>query len=323
MFGSEIIEVAIGLVFVYLMLCLLCSGIKEAVARVLAWRSKTLEAALVKMIDDPQALKELYEHPLVRELHLDRRYHKLQAILPVLKHRSKPSFISAQTFSTVIFDNLLKKNGGKAPADIQKTIGDLPAGEFKKTLQTLLNSVETKVAKAEETLTGLKQEAEKWFDDRMEQLSAWYKRKAKLFIFIIALMVTSVFNIDTFMIANRLYHNNTMRQAVINAAGKLAEQAEIQPRQLTDDVQVMIDDFYGEFDLLGIPIGWTARPHTNNAPAEKDPRQVPGNTLQWIYKVLGLLLSSIAVTLGAPFWFQKLKALVQLRNGKKLPPPTT
>ena len=35
MFNSEMLEVGIGLVFVYLLLCLLCAGIKEAVARVL------------------------------------------------------------------------------------------------------------------------------------------------------------------------------------------------------------------------------------------------------------------------------------------------
>ena len=89
MFNSEILEVGIGLVFVYLLLCLLCAGIKEAVARVLAWRSKTLEEALKKLLNNPELLKEIYQNSLLSELHLGRWYHKILGFLPVFKQRGK------------------------------------------------------------------------------------------------------------------------------------------------------------------------------------------------------------------------------------------
>src|SRR6266516_1343653 len=54
MFGSNILEVAIGLVFVYLLLSLLCSTLNEfEITRFLALRAKTLEDGIRILLNDP------------------------------------------------------------------------------------------------------------------------------------------------------------------------------------------------------------------------------------------------------------------------------
>ena len=50
MFGSQILEVVVGLVLVYLALSIGCSGIKEVIAGLLSLRASTLENAIRNML---------------------------------------------------------------------------------------------------------------------------------------------------------------------------------------------------------------------------------------------------------------------------------
>jgi hypothetical protein len=66
MFGSQPIEVAIGLVFVYLVLSLICSVIKEGLAGALGMRAKTLEEGIQNLLDHPETVQSFYDHPWCR-----------------------------------------------------------------------------------------------------------------------------------------------------------------------------------------------------------------------------------------------------------------
>lgn len=362
MFNSQVLETAIGLVFVYLLLCLLCSGIKEAVARVLAWRSKTLEDALTNLIENPELIDEIFKNPLIRELKMEKWYHKILNFLPVFKKRGNPTSISADSFNMVLFEFLLKRAKTKSRQELENVIDALPESDLKKALLTLLSSIDSKVTKLEDVLTKLKEGASKWFDDKMEQLSAWYKRKAKVCIFIVAAFVVSFLNIDTFMIANSLYHDSTMRTLVVGAAEKLAESgdatSEDYTKKYTGKVEDMISKFYGDVQLAGLPIGWASKEKPKKEEAsedksddeskkegasddppkneeelddeakkkkclearKKDPTRFPCGPRDWLLKILGLLITALAVTLGAPFWYQKLRSLLQMRGGKTSAP---
>ena len=72
-------------------------------------------------------------------------------------------------------------------------------------------------------------------------------------------------------------------------------------RQLQTDV--------GTINQLGIPIGWDDNP----------PRP---DTWWWINKVLGLILTGLAASLVAPFWFDILKKITTLRTAGRAPAST-
>ncbi len=55
---------------------------------------------------------------------------------------------------------------------------------------------------------------------------------------------------------------------------------------------------------LGLPIGW---------------RGLPQGAGAWLFKILGLAVTAIAVSFGAPFWFDLLNKLVNLRQTGKKP----
>ncbi|TMC95389.1 MAG: hypothetical protein E6J11_13730, partial [Chloroflexi bacterium] len=77
MFGSYVLEVAIGLVFVYMLVSLLCSTINEQViARFFNLRANTLEAGIKNMlaaIGTPggaldTVVEQVYENPRIKAL---------------------------------------------------------------------------------------------------------------------------------------------------------------------------------------------------------------------------------------------------------------
>src|ERR1044071_9311031 len=85
-FGSTLLEVAIGVVFVYLLLSLLCSAFSELIESFLKFRARDLEKGIGKLLDDPTLVTDFLNHPLVKPL------------------GEKPSYIPARTFSLVLWN---------------------------------------------------------------------------------------------------------------------------------------------------------------------------------------------------------------------------
>jgi hypothetical protein len=48
-----------------------------------------------------------------------------------------------------------------------------------------------------------------------------------------------------------------------------------------------------------------------------DPRTTPQTTADWLTKILGLLLTAFAISLGAPFWFDVLNKIIVVRSTVK------
>ena len=65
MFGSGVLDVAIGVVFLYLLLNLICSAITEGVARIFAIRSSNLKEGIRNLLSgqgNVDYVQELYDH---------------------------------------------------------------------------------------------------------------------------------------------------------------------------------------------------------------------------------------------------------------------
>ena len=90
MFGSVVLEVAIGLAFLYLLLSTVCSAANEWLAGLLSLRGTTLSAALRNLLDD-STVDAIYAHPLVQGLSGGNR---------------PPSYIPARIFATTLLDVL-------------------------------------------------------------------------------------------------------------------------------------------------------------------------------------------------------------------------
>ena len=128
---------------------------------------------------------------------------------------------------------------------------------------------------------------EQWFNDAMERVSGWYKRKAQLILFGLALVVSFGLNADTIMTGNRLIRDTTLRASVIAAAQEITQKS--QP-DTVGGKPAGYKELNVQLQQLGLPIGW------DRAAAD---RWFPKDRAGWLNKILGLLLTTIAVSLGS------------------------
>lgn len=304
MFGSSMLEVGIGVVSVYLLLSLTCSALNEWIARLVAMRAGTLEAGLRNLLNDPDGeglTKQLYEHPLIKGLARPGWFDRL------VGRRSKPSYIPSRTFALALLDTIMSADDEPAPdhprtfEELRNAILRLPDIEVRRALLILTDEAEGNISRARENV-------ENWFNDTMDRVSGWYKRKVQLILLSLAVAICAFLNADTLMIANSLSRDATLRAAIVAAAQEAVRQAA--PAD-SEPSETWIDQFQAEFQRLQLPIGWSSE--------QGDPREVPHNLQEWVMKIAGLLISAIAVSLGAPFWFDVLNKLVNLRSVGKRP----
>lgn len=284
MSSSQVLEVAIGLIFVYLLVSTACSGIKELIARLLDMRAKTLEDAIRNMLADPN-------NTITNEILQN------QLIAGMLPQGQKPSYISSRNFALSLFDVIAPAQQGQSFAALKAGASKLPE-KMQKTVLGLLESAQGDVNIA-------RQRVEHWYDDAMERVSGVYKRRAQIYIAVIGLVLCSALNADTVMIARELWGDQALRTAIVAQAQESATKA--QASGACSDVLKCATDSIRAAEVP--PIGW----------AHDGVRNVPAGW-EWLWKILGILISSVAVAMGAPFWFGLLNKLVNLRFTGNPPP---
>jgi hypothetical protein len=300
MFNSGILDVAIGLLLAFLSLSLICSQINELIARAFAMRSNDLENGIRRMLNDPTGtglVKRLYEHPLIVGLSPRRTGLTLSRFAG---GGGKPSYIPAEIFGVALLDIIIPP--GKPPADFVAVVRRGPANleDADPEMKFVKQSIESLLRFAnvgEGDLKGLRTSVESWFNETMDRVSGWYRRKLQLITLAVALVLSVVLNADALLYANSLWHDAALRASAIAAAqGAIREgvPAQTDTRQLERS-----------FLQLQFPIGWSAD--------ESDPRRLPTDAQGWLTKVFGLLLTTIAISQGAPFWFDLLSKVTQLR----------
>jgi hypothetical protein len=110
MFGSAILEVAAGLVLVFLLVSLVCSEIGNKMCEWLYWRARDLEVGIRDSIfqGNQELLAALYYSPLISSLApQDSRLVRLLSWLPPsgqLHTGQKPIHIPPRTFALALFD---------------------------------------------------------------------------------------------------------------------------------------------------------------------------------------------------------------------------
>lgn len=219
MFGSQILEVGIGLVFIYFIFSLVTSALTEAIANLISLRAKTLEEGLLKLLSpastgesrssvtsSPFAEKVL-DHGLISNLGRTSRRNR----------RGLPSYLSANRFAHALLDSIVNLEPGGARQTTEEAVEAIADSvqlidntELQEALLTLINEVddeiEAGVLQAAEKLIAVRKKVENWYDEMMARVSGWYKRSAQKIIFGVAVVIAASMNVDTLMIANTLWN---------------------------------------------------------------------------------------------------------------------
>src|SRR5882724_11564214 len=105
MFNSQILDVAIGMIFVYLLLSLVCSAANEIIESLFKKRAKHLEEGLRALLQNKEMVAKVYNHSLVNGL-FGGEYKP--------KSRKLPSYIPSENFALALMDLVLPGQAGSA-----------------------------------------------------------------------------------------------------------------------------------------------------------------------------------------------------------------
>lgn len=347
-----ILDVAIGLIFIYLTLSLAVTATNEMMAALFRRRAWMLRKAIDNLLVDPALRDRFMAHPLIRSLYTPSG--RVFSLPGLNKLRAPgPSYIPSRTFAAVVLSSM--------PAPAPTTAAGAASPGFPEsgstpTRDTLALLRRESNGDADE----LKANVEVWFNDSMERVSGWYKRRTQMFSLFWAVVLTIGTNADTIVIARALWSDPSLRQAVVqkaervdrNRVGDAAEDDAVPPPSLPPDQQADAD-FAGakeereaaiqDLDELQLPLGWDEPVAAN---ASEDAEIVSGLRLvkedatddwpgpiwpiwdradwqRWIVALdqhlLGWLISIMAISLGAPFWFDMLNKVVSIRSSGKAP----
>lgn len=325
----SIITTAIGLILVYLILSLMVSAIQESLASWFSMRGKYFGHAIDQMLTnqkttegalelDKSILEKFQSHPSYGDMVEDKN--KQSA-----KHLAHPSYMSAATFSSILLHVL----DGKDVDSLTATINSMADGKLKKFLLDCL-------AEAGNDLAKFRTRLEQWYDQVMSRVSGWYKCYTHKIIMVVGLLVAVYMNADTLSIYQKMSAvaaGSTQEQAIVGLAqdfvdgryeafnqqiadirhtldttSQLADTASYDSLLLRHNTQLLaqVDSLIVTTNGANSPLGlgWT----------KAEWATVKSNLPALLNKLIGMLLTTFAISLGAPFWFDMLKKIINIRN---------
>ncbi|MEC4885734.1 MAG: hypothetical protein SAL70_31120 [Scytonema sp. PMC 1070.18] len=237
-------------------------------------------------------------------------------------------------------EGIVKRTDIQNNENLEEFIKRIPE-PVKENIAVMAMRTQSRIRSTKEGLDNLRNEIERAYDSSMARASGVYKRNAKGVALLIGFVLAIAANADTFHMINRLSKDSALREIITENAGQIVlrragtptnQQLQNQPvteeNILLDDLKREVNNALADIDL---PIGWSqtnwrqqigAIPDTQTtlpgeAPATPTrPRNFPTALLKII---AGWILSGIAIAMGAPFWFDLLSKVMNVRNAGKRP----
>lgn len=326
---ATLLQIIISLVFIYLILSLVVSELQEQLTAFLELRAKNLKKAIEIFLGDKVA-KDLYGQKnslfSAYNQYTNQWNEKTLFGISLFGKSLGPSYIDPKVFAESLVTLVNEKLSGENKFQFNdleviakfQTINDPDYQEVIPKLIEIANI--TKLKYDQPTLTNFIDEVATTFSQIMERTSGVYKRNAKGISLLFGLFAASLFNIDTLYIVDQLYKNPVLRDSLDVAATKVVEQNQpcfdaarklTKPEEITDaeqkceeELKSNIDTLKASTDFPPLPVGWK----DGNIGNFDSPSQSPPTAF------LGWLISAIAISMGAPFWFDLLSKVINVRN---------
>jgi hypothetical protein len=372
MFNSTILDVAIGIIFVYLLLSLICSAASEMIELLLKKRATDLERGIRELLKPGSAsgtndiVQDLYNHPLINGL-FDGQYETsgIARVWRYLKGTDLPSYIPARNFALALLDVILPgttagTQSGATGATAGISTPTAPVANQLVQLRTALNKANipsqvqqalvTLIDAAGDDVARTRANIEEWFNSSMDRVSGWYKRRSQVILLVLGFLIAVAVNADSILIVRKLASDRALRESVVAAAEAYARanatsspspspaqspSASTSPSSASpsqpsspvttstadgclkneckdpDSPQCKLAKAQCELKGLGLPIGWSST-------TDQKLNWYGGTFSQQIeWHLLGWILTALAISLGAPFWFDLLNKFIVVRSTVK------
>src|SRR5438067_1357324 len=243
MFGSEILDVAIGLVFVYLMLSLVSSAVQEGLEAWLKTRAVYLERGIRELLHDAdgtQIATQIYNHPLIFGLfHGEYTPSKLvkkgDAGWQMPRGSALPSYVPRENFAVALLDIVARGpvDEGSPPSELapqpisletlrERLTADPVVSELTMLSPQLRRGLLAAIDSAQGSLRNAQQQIEAWYDSAMDRVSGAYKRQTQRVLLMRGTALAIALNVDSLAVADFLYSHDKVRDAIVAEATVVA-----------------------------------------------------------------------------------------------------
>ncbi len=346
---TGVLDIAIDLIFLYLLISLVCTALNEMIATLLSLRSRSLSASISKILEDEELKKRFYENGLVKgAISASQRGRTPSSGVPAGYEHS--SYLDSKTFAMALLGSLNPDKPLPVVADIEESLktASLPRG-----VKDILASA---LATGKNDMTAIRDEVANWFDSAMDRLSGEYKRQIKWVALFIGFFIAILLNVDSYDMSKALWRDQGLREQLAKGAEAFLQKNQPScpvpkadkdkkppaanagaqppaPDKKPDEVATQVTtDLKCQFDTINsalgqarpFPIGWSMSGPLENQDqqAEEAPRQLFTVYKQpdlWFGKLIGWLWTAVALSLGAPFWFDMLSKVMNVRGAGQKP----
>jgi len=337
MSGFPILDLVAGIIFIFFLLSIICSSIVEMVLTATKVRSQILGQWLLHIFDTKITDAKNEQFPLGQMI-MDH------CAVTVLSDKKKPpAYIDSKNFVSAVIDKISAYSSVINPKSIEEIIKSIESttaisGELKRTFMIYANEVRDTLDLVTVKTTGaiemFRHKLENWFDSNMDRLTGTLKTSyTRRFTLIAALILTVLLNADTIAISKYLYNNPEARLRVAAKAYETSaddsirsDMEKIKQKAMANDpvmkltINQLSDSLKAKLDVINkanaalresIPLGWSLSEFAGN----KKWYEWAG---LWFGKLVGMVITVLAVMMGAPFWFDVLNKVSNIRgNGKK------
>jgi hypothetical protein len=342
--GFDFLDLVIGLIFIYLIYSIAASTLWEIFVNAAHLKGNMLRKWIMsnfKELNYSNSEKNrILEHPMITLLHYPIiEGNILTWIKRIFSHseksggsKNKPAYISSKTFTDVLVD-LVTRDPEVALGTIEVNMNTFRNNLIKtKYLPEGIKSVFLGyINEASGSLQKVKEKIAAWYEEAQDRLIGSYKKNLQMWIFLISAILVGSTNADTFNLVSYLYNNDNAREALATKASLLVQDSAIvnlivkidnsvadsalkrDDKAIIDQLNrnvARLDSLNAELKQSNIPIGWKI----------SEPGKPKNPDIFWyLRKIAGLLITTLAVALGSPFWFDVLSKLSNLRSSGKKP----
>jgi hypothetical protein len=330
---SGILALAIGLFFVYLLLSAITSYITEAVSSIFRLRSKNLADAIQKLFEPSTQLlngeERLYhvsttdevasanssineknilpDHFVELNSNLLKSFYEHPIILSLSKPNKRPSYISAHDFSITLLDLLMDSNQSRSLTpeqylhELKNNINCLN-DDLRRTLMPLIAYAEMTESNPDKRIALVRQNIDQWYMSTIERASGWYKSRVQKIGLLVGFLIACLLNADTMNIVQNLWENTAVRQGLVQAAQEFQQ----------IDGGPTLENTISELSQVNFPLGW--RPLIDSTGKLDVQYETLKNPIGILSKLMGLLITALAISVGSSIWFDILNRVINLRS---------
>lgn len=349
MFNSDMLEAAVGLIFIYLLFSFVATAMRESLEAWAKTRGAMLEQGILGLFQPPGAapgapadsetvshsaealLNQLYQTPAIFSLfrgpYLQPSDRPPAGVGSNGMARRLPSYIPAENFAQgliKVVEAHANPGAGGAHGSLDRlwlALEGVENHQVRESMRAALKAGGGDPGKVSAYI-------EAWYTTAMDRLSGLYRRKTQWIVLLGTLVVSVGLNVNTITIVQSLTQQRALREAVAASATLTAADSRLLDTLPAGSTELSprLKKQIAEVRELGLPIGWDDMPRHTLRDLGQRGFVVPftgGWVLQvgWLAVGLGWLMTALAISLGAPFWFDVLSKVMVVRATAK--PPAT